>query len=403
MCKETIMNRIKSSPAILAFSLFAFSAACGDDDGADSNGTGTQSSTDSSGSGSSSVDTSGTESGTPGECMSLPTDFVHGTADIFPACISDDGIYHLAASEAPGSVARVIAYEAIADLTWRSPAPVASNFLNARSQYELEQGIASRVGRREDLHYPEIPKDQQDSNVDWDKQCSIQALAEAYPDRCPGPEKIGPIISEAFIASQTAGADLLAISGRLRGALDWFFYLSVHKEAFTCFQIKAADCDSAWAYYNGGAVAAGSELGFAKALLAISPEAHQKIFEGLLAVRCVRDLYDGVTYPTFESLPPEAKTLFNNAWEQLDNALHRGYALVLHSELMALAANPSDVTRLAYVRVAGPVLDREAIERGASAQDQAALTAAWTAATPTAETFTAAAAALESVFPCSEP
>jgi hypothetical protein len=88
--------------------------------------------------------------------------------------------------------------------------------------------------------------------VDGDKQCTVQALADKYPDRCVGPTLMKPIIDEAFADGQTGDRRrprqrredprdprLVPLPLRLQGGRD------LRSSA------KAADCDSAWAYYTG--------------------------------------------------------------------------------------------------------------------------------------------------------
>ncbi|MGB1016323.1 MAG: hypothetical protein ACPG4T_19455, partial [Nannocystaceae bacterium] len=64
-------------------------------------------------------------------CTPLASDYqprANGSADdMWPTCIADSGSYTLVASE-PGSIARVQAFESIADLLWRNGTPSAADF-----------------------------------------------------------------------------------------------------------------------------------------------------------------------------------------------------------------------------------------------------------------------------------
>src|SRR5690606_290749 len=186
-------------------------------------------------------------------CAALDTDYTpsNSDGDMYPACISDGGAYELVDSP-PGTIARIEAYDQIAALLWENGAPTADDFTMARSAYELDEGLGSRVDRREDLHYPGIPMAEWDPGLDPDKQCSNESLAAAYPDRCVGPAQLRPLINEAFIAGMSGDGDPNVHAARIEAGLVWFSYLSVYKEAYTCTHTPK-DCDSSWAYYAGGA------------------------------------------------------------------------------------------------------------------------------------------------------
>ncbi|MCA9709882.1 MAG: hypothetical protein KDK70_28850, partial [Myxococcales bacterium] len=114
------------------------------------------------------------------------TPTVNGSADdAWPACANDDGAYH--PLEQPGSAARTEAFEQMRTIFAAGLTP--DDFTAAREQYSLDQGIESRVVRREDVHFPNIPEAEQDPAVDFDKQCTIEANVTNYPDRCAGPAK----------------------------------------------------------------------------------------------------------------------------------------------------------------------------------------------------------------------
>lgn len=332
-------------------------------------------------------------------CGPAAGDYEPGVEDDYAACISDAGIYELV-SDPPGTIARVEAYEDIADLLWLAGVPTAEDFTAARTAYELEEGLGSRVDRREDLHYPEIPEEEWDPGLDPDKQCSNTELATAYADRCVGPAQMRPIISQAFIDGMSGTGDPNVHAARIKGTVLWFLYLSAYKEANTCFTAAAKDCDSAWAYYTGGAQELdGAMLGFGKFVAQYSANAHDRIFDGLLAVRCVRDLYPEDMYPLLADLPAEGQDLFAQAWEQLDEALHRGLAVVVRQHALAQdSCGGAATANWELVKIAGQALQREAKERdpGAGAE----LDAIYALETATPEEAGRVADLMDQVFPC---
>jgi hypothetical protein len=332
-------------------------------------------------------------------CEPLATDYIPGADDPYPACISDGGNYELVA-DPPGSIARIEAYETIADLLWRSGAPTRADFTAARTAYEIDEGLGSRVDRREDLHYPPIPMADWDPGLDPDKQCANDANAAKYPDRCVGPAKLRPLINGAFIAGMSGEGDPNLHAARIEAGLLWFMVLSVYKEAVTCVSTPK-DCDSAWAYYSGGAQLDGALIGLADFVARYSPTTHERIFAGILAVRCARDLYANTDYPTYEDLPAEGRELFGRAWAQLDAALARGLAVVLRQHLLAQdheQCSEASEANWAFVDIVGRALDREIRERDAAAADE--LLSLYALESPSTADIERAAALIDQVIPC---
>lgn len=338
-------------------------------------------------------------------CAPLATDYQPRTNmsadDMWDACISDDGTYHLVSSS-PSTIARIVAYEEIANLLWRGGTPDAAAFTAARDQYVLAEGLESRLVRREDLHYPEIPMSDWDPQVDSDKQCTVEANVMKYADRCVGPAKMSPIVVDAFDKGQLGEGDADVHAARIHATLLWFFYASVYKEANTCATAASKDCDSAWAYYNGGEDLAGG-IGLAAVVKGESAESHGRIWDGILAVRCWRELYaDGGNYPLLPEIDAVGTALFEQGWEQLDQALHRGFALVVRGRLETMFDHQcnggSTAADWAFLQIAGPALSREANER--SAADAGTLDALWAKDAPTAEELVAGVVALDAIFPC---
>lgn len=338
-------------------------------------------------------------------CEVLDSDYTPRTNnsadDAWPACVSDMGPYTLVDAQ-PSTIARVVAYENIADLLWRKADPTPDDFTAARNEYVLPEGLESRVVRREDLHYPPIPMQDWDPQVDPDKQCTVEDLAMKYPERCVGPALLKPLIDGAFAAGQSGEGDANVNAARIHGGLLWFLYVSVYKEANTCASVAPKDCDSAWAYYTGGeAIDAG--IGMAAEVKALSGNAHERIHDGIMAVRCWRDIaQDMGMYPLLDAVPQDQQDLFDQGWEQLDQGLHRGYAVIIREHMQQYvdaACSSSETAALwAFLQVAGPVLDREAQERDAA--NAKVLSDLWAADGPAPEDVAAAITALDAIFPC---
>jgi hypothetical protein len=324
------------------------------------------------------------EGDVPVPCEPLATDYQPRTGmDDWPACISDDNAYHQIGASI-STVARIAAFEQIADLLWRRATPPGpADFTNARVSYTETNGLDSRVQRREDLHYPAVPT--------ADGACTDAGVPALYPDRCVGPARILPILNQAF-ADGTAGTDPLVNAARIEAALLWFVYLSPYKEANTCTDTPA-DCDSAWAYYTGGEDRTAG-LGLAAYLRGLDPETHDRIWDGLLAVRCWKNL-DNETGVSTDLATRD------RAIAQLDHALIRGVALIVRDRLDDLRAATTDEERRAdweFVKILGGVLDREAEARDPATAE--VLRVELGRSDPAAVDIDAAQAAIDLLFPC---
>ena len=120
--------------------------------------------------------------------------------------------------------ARIASFEVIADLLWRSSeAPTAQDFLNARIEYAIDQGLDSRVQRRYDAH---VTRPEEGVN------CRGADHGELYPDYCVGPGQIMPLLTAAF-ASGSLGESPLKNAAEVEAGLLWFLYISTYKEAYT--------------------------------------------------------------------------------------------------------------------------------------------------------------------------
>jgi hypothetical protein len=330
-------------------------------------------------------------------CGPLDSDFTPEASPDYGACVSDGGEWVLV-DEPPGSAARVVAYEDMMELLRGGDTPTADDFLMARAIYATKNGLESRVLRREDLHYPPIPIEDQDMTVAFDRQCTVNENATNYPDRCVGPGLIQPLLDEAFAAGMSGDGDPNVHAARIDAGVQWFLWVSIYKESASCIQAPG-DCDSHWAYYNGG-TEQGQAIGIAADLYAIDPAIDTAVFNGMLAIRCWRDLFPADGDPLFEDLSPEALAMFYEAHEQLDNAAWYAWARQVrnHLEQQPAVCDSAADANWAFIQVAGPILDLEAEVRDADAA--ATLAALWANDTPTVEDLQAGIDAIDVAFPC---
>lgn len=311
-------------------------------------------------------------------CEPLPTDYAPGAPgadDTWPACISDDATYH-PFDASISTIARVAAFEQIAALLFTG-APSAQDFTDARVLYVQDQGLESRVVRREDEHYPPLSSG----------LCSDPATAAANPDRCVGPARLTPLLQDAFALGEDAAStplDRRIAAARIEAGLLWFLYVSTFKEAITCTNVPR-DCDSSYAYYTGGEAQDGG-LGLARYVRALDVATHDRVWDGILAVRCWRDLDNPTGVATDLAMRDRATA-------QMDRAALRGLSLIVRDRALAV-----DQVRWEFLRVLGPVLDRDATLRDAALA--ADLRAEFAKTDWTTVDAAAIVAALDALYPC---
>jgi hypothetical protein len=329
-------------------------------------------------------------------CMPLATDYtprvMMSATDMWPACVSDMGTY-ARFNTSTSSIARVAAFERmnLDPMNGRAMGffdprrdPTPDEFTAARMIYLEPEGLDSRVSRRSDEHYP------RPSTGD----CTMDAVRTAFPDYCVGPARLLPIINDSFRDGQlgTTGTPQRVLAARIEAALLWFLYLSPYKESLTC-TTNTGDCDSAWAYYTGGAARGDAmQLGLARLVSGLDRATHDRVWDGILAVRCWRDL-DRATPATDTATRDRARA-------QLDRALTRGIVLVLESRLRAMAAasGAEQQAHFAFVKVVGPLLDRAVRAQDPAAAD--ALRTSFAATSPAGIDVPTVIATLDRVLPC---
>lgn len=269
----------------------------------------------------------GVEDRAKATCKPLMDDYTPREAasanDTWPACISDQNQY------VPfGALALTIAhtkdFEEIAKRLQFGGlyAPTSNDFTIAESLYTLDGGIASTVVALEDDHYPAAPQRCQDLTPEEQAQ---------YPFRCTGFVRIKPILDIAFGAGKN-GEDPTLNAARIESALLWYFYLITYQEANRA-AIAAEAIDQAWGAYSGGQTRE-NPVALAKYIFDRDQEAHQRIWDGLLALRCWRDLDN-------PQGPAKNVELQKRALEQLDRALLHGIAAILRQRVQLVLCEPA--------------------------------------------------------------
>lgn len=370
--------------------------ACGDDDAAtpDAGGTGDAGGNDDGGGtdDAGTTDGGGGDGGTgelcmpatfppdPGSCAAMANDYSPGDDDAWDACISDDGRYHNVEPTISSS-ARVMAFEEIGTMLFTPEAdPTSDAFLMARTIYQESEGLDSRVVRRYDPHF-EVPDG---------TDCTMAGVPSMYPGYCVGPARMQPLLLEALNGG-IAGTDPRKNAARVEAALLWFLAISTYKESLTC-TTTAKDCDSSYAYYTGGEPAR-CGIGLARYVAEVDAYAHDRAWDGLLAVRCWRDLDGGDVAMDL--------VMRDRAREQYDRAVQDGLAAILRDRLekMAGGAGAERDYYHAFAQVLStPVV--EEMERRGNATEAANLAAEMAELDPATVDATAAIAAIDAVYDC---
>lgn len=321
-------------------------------------------------------------------CVAVATDYqpragVSG-ANGWPTCISDDNTYHLVGDTIPAAVSRSIAFERMSERLWANHCrPSKDDFLVARDDYSVEGGLASRVGRRQDISYPEVASDDKFA-------CQQEGIPSTYPDRCFGPAVLKPMIDEAFQKGIAQDKPRVQ-AARIEAALVWFFYLSMTSEVWTCSCNDKSDCDSAAAYYTQLS-ARDSPTGLAKYVQRLGPETHHRIYDALLAVRCWRDADQAEVAADTQR--------YQAALSQLEKAGRRGIALILRERIGKIGCTTGEEqeANIEFVREIGGFINH--VAGLANVEDASSLKAYSDAPSTTAESIAAAQGAIDSIFAC---
>lgn len=305
----------------------------------------------------------------------------NSATDAWPACITDENVY-TPIDPNISTVARVAAFDEIAVKLWKGgKVPTSQEFVEALDLFTQPEGLASRVQRREDVHYPAAPNG---------GRCRDQGVPETAPDRCVGPAKLLPVLNDAFTRGGQ-GETPRVQAARIEAALLWFLYVSPLSEVTSCGSAPK-DCDSAWAYYTGGTPRL-EPKGLAAYVNALGPETHQRAYDASLAVRCWRNLDNETGAATNTELQ-------QRALRQYDVALLRGTALILRQRLTELTCGNEEGTqaRMAFINTLGPFFDRAA--RATHAAQADVLKAEVSKTDAEAVDVDAAVAALDALFSC---
>lgn len=313
-------------------------------------------------------------------CTPLETDYSPGADDMWPPCVSDDGSYHRL-FETISTIQRVAAFEEMATLLFDPTSdPTSDDFLAARLVYQEDEGLDSRVVRRFDPHY-EVPDG---------TDCTAEGVPAMFPDYCVGPAQIQPIVLASLNAGIAGEGNAREHAARIEAALLWFLRVSAYKESVACATVPK-DCDSAWAYYTGGELARGG-LGLGADIASLDPAAHDRAWDGVLAMRCWRDIDPG-------DVPADVLRR-DLARAQYDRAVIDGVAALVRARLAQLCVATGDelAHHWAYVQILGGVLDLEATSRDAT--HAATLRDAIGQATPADVDVAAAMTAIDALFTC---
>lgn len=286
----------------------------------------------------------------PGECEPESNDYVVcSDTDGWDACVSDGGEY-VRIRESISTIARVRAFDEIAELLFDPTTdPSADDFLEARALYQEDEGLDSRVVRRVDV----------DVDAPAGTDCTLDGVPAMFPEYCIGPSTLQPTLLDAFMRGAMDEAPTRLQAARIEGALLRFLVVSVRKESLTC-TTAIQDCDSAYAYYAGGTTGRGGE-GLARYVEDVDPYAHDRVWDGILALRCWRELDSADTATDI--------TLRERARDQHVRALVDGVAAIVAARLRLLEIT-TDLTQdyhWTFLQSFAPVLVPYYAERDAAA------------------------------------
>ncbi|MGB0678770.1 MAG: hypothetical protein ACPGUV_03815 [Polyangiales bacterium] len=313
---------------------------------------------------------------------------------LLAACSDDD-----AAGSAPPDASTAL-FDARRD-------PSADAFLAARAVYQEDEGLDSRLVRRYDPHFT-VP-----DGIDC-RDAGVPAQYPDYCVGPARLQPLVLTAFNAGIEGSEPALPVRVQAARIEAALLWFLYASQYKESLTCTDkakdcdssyayytggaprpdgasVSSGSCAPLATDYSPGAddmyapcaaadsgvyqpieatistlarveaferIATGASvdaaqtggLGLARYVLEVDPYAHQRAWDGLLAVRCWRELDPAV--------PAADLDLRERARSQYDNAVLDGLAAIVHDRIGRYLRTSGAERQYyaAFVRTLGPAL-----------------------------------------------
>jgi len=326
--------------------------------------------------------------GAQGQCNDRPfTDYDHELAvtherrasllpqgaPLWPACSVTDNRedWVLVGESAPGSGPRATAFDQIRSLLDYTKVEAPSNqaFQEARDIYAVDQGVQSRVNRRPDYHFAKFPLPiAPDASGQPNAVCQAAIVPRSCVDACPGPLQLrDKVINPAFCTGETSTSDgeRRIQAARIEAGILWFFYLSIYSEAHTTRGSSTEDTDSALAYYTGysAGITPATTTGLSSYIKALDAETHERVWEGLRALRCWRSLEGDQKADVGAVGTTDADLRWRYATNQLDRAVLHGVTLIIKDRLEKFRTESNadiKVAHWAFLQVIGPSLVRGA-------------------------------------------
>ena len=319
----------------------------------------------------------GTSDAGPRVCTAPTTNFPaspdYTCTAVRSALMSMPDAYPVVVAGTSGAIARTAAFEqmrmnGLFDVTMD---PDSAMFSTARMLFDGGgSGLASRFGRRFDPHHPTPVV--ADSAV---RICQTESVWRANPEFCIGPATLAPIVLQAFAQGTTGDVAEPSrnYAARIEAMNIWFSHVSTYKESQTCAMTFAGadggrgDCDSAWAYYSGDGGRT-TAIGYGADVLRLEPATYARTFEGMLAVRCWRDM-DTSDVSMQDPYTPmlSEPAIFERAHAQLDAALDRSIVVVVMERLRAFETTTGleQGAHLAFLRaLLAPIAARTLMDGG---------------------------------------
>jgi hypothetical protein len=128
-----------------------------------------------------------------------------------------------------------------------------------------------------------------------------------------------------------------------------------------------------------------------------------RFFDGVLATRCVRDLYPEDLFPPAhtpeQALPADGYMLFSLAWEQLDQALFRSVAIVLRQHVEGQdSCGDTSAANWKFIQILGGYMQYETGMRDMAAKTE--LDGIYAKDEPTPDDTARIIELIDQVYPC---